>query len=182
MKIVAETDRLVIRHYKEEDFPAFAEMNADADVMKHFPNALSEKESLAMFERLNTRLDETGKSFWAAELKENNDFIGFVGLSEPDFEMDFIPCTEIGWRLRRKYWGKGYATEGAKACLQVGWEEYRLDEILSFAVKRNLPSVHVMKKLGMRYVKNFIHPALKQWPEIEECVLFRITATALSDR
>jgi len=174
MKIVTETDRLIIRHYKEEDFPAFAEMNADIEVMKHFPNPLSKSESRAMFERLNSRLDETGKSFWAVEVKENNDFIGFVGLSEPSYEMDFMPCTEIGWRLRSKYWGKGYATEAAKACLEVGWNEYELNEILSTAVTANLPSIHIMKKLGMTYVKNFIHPSLEQWPEIEECVLYSL--------
>ena len=174
MKIVTETERLIIRHYKEEDFLAFTEMNADEDVMEHFPHTLDDEGSRNLFERLNTRINETGKCFWAVELKENNDFIGFVGLSEPDFEADFIPCTEIGWRLRRKYWGKGYATEGANACLQVGWEEYQLEEILSFAVKSNLPSIHVMKKIGMTYVKNFIHPALKQWPEIEECILYEL--------
>lgn len=175
MKIVTETERLIIRHYKEEDLPAFIEMNADEKVMEHFPNSLSEEESRAMFERLNTRLDETGKSFWAVELKENNDYIGFIGLSEPNFEANFMPCTEIGWRLRSKYWGKGYATEGSKACLQVGWDQFGLGEIVSFAVTGNLPSIHVMRKLGMIYDKNFIHPQLQQWPEIEECVLYRVS-------
>lgn len=174
MKIVTETDRLVIRHYKEEDFLAFAEMNADEEVMEHFPNTLNEKESREMFQKLNARLVETGKCFWAAELKENKDFIGFVGLSEPNFEADFMPCTEIGWRLRKQYWGKGYATEGANACIQIGWDDFGLEEILSFAVTDNLPSIHVMQKIGMEYDKNFIHPKLKQWPEIEECVLYRI--------
>ena len=175
MKIVTETERLIIRHYKEEDFVAFAEMNADEKVMEHFPHTLSENESMAMFERLNNRLDETGKSFWAVELKENNDYIGFIGLSEPNFEADFMPCTEIGWRLRSKYWGKGYATEGAKACLQVGWDQFGLEEILSFAVTGNLPSIHVMRTIGMTYDKNFIHPQLQQWPEIEECVLYKLS-------
>ena len=174
MKIVTETERLIIRHYKDEDFDAFAEMNADESVMEHFSNTLSQEESRAMFERLNTRLEETGKSFWAVELKENNDYIGFIGLSEPNYEADFMPCTEIGWRLRSQYWGKGYATEGAKACLQVGWDRFGLEEILSIAVTRNLPSIHVMGKLGMTYDKNFFHPQLHQWPEIEECVLYRI--------
>ena len=174
MKIVTETERLIIRHYKEEDFSAFAEMNADEKVMEHFPSVLSEKESLAMFEKLNIRLDKTGKCFWAAELKENNDFIGFIGLSEPNFEADFIPCTEIGLRLRSKYWGLGYATEGAKACLEVGWNQFGVEEILSFAVKGNLPSIHVMRKIGMSYDKNFIHPQLHKWPELEECVLYRV--------
>ena len=80
-------------------------MNADEKVMEHSSNTLSENELMAMFERLNTRLDETVKSFWAVEFKENNDYIGFIGLSEPNFEAEFIPCTEIGWRLRSKYWG-----------------------------------------------------------------------------
>jgi len=174
MKIVTETDRLIIRHYKEEDFSAFVEMNADEEVMRHFPSTLDEEGSRNLFDRINTRIEETGKSFWAAELKENNDFIGFIGLSEPNFEADFVPCTEIGWRLRRKYWGKGYATEGAKACLEVGWNRFELEEIVSFAVVENLPSIHVMKKIGMQHLKNFMHPALEQWPEIQECVLYRI--------
>ena len=174
MKIVTETERLIIRHYQEEDYPAFEEMNADEKVMEHFPKCLSKDESKAMFEKLNTRIDETGKCFWAVELKENNDFIGFIGLSEPNFEAAFIPCTEIGWRLRSKYWGKGYATEGAKVCIHVGWDQFGLEEIVSFAVTGNLPSIHVMHKLGMIYDKNFIHPQLHQWPEIEECVLYRL--------
>lgn len=175
MKIVSETERLIIRHYKEEDFVAFAEMNADEKVMAHFPNTLSTEESRAMFERLNTRLDETGKSFWAVELKENNEYIGFIGLSEPNYEADFMPCTEIGWRLRSQYWGKGYATEGARACVEVGWNQFELDEIVSIAVTQNFSSIRIMQKLGMKYDKNFIHPKLAQWPEIEECVLYRLS-------
>jgi len=65
MKIVTETERLIIRHYKEEDFPAFAEMNADEDVMEHFPHTLDDEGSRNLFERLNTRINETGKCFWA---------------------------------------------------------------------------------------------------------------------
>lgn len=174
MKIITETERLIIRHYKEDDFAAFLDMNSNEEVMRYFPKCLDEQGSREFFTKINTRIKESGKCFWAIELKENNEFIGFVGLSEPNFEEEFIPCTEIGWRLRRKYWGRGYATEGAKACLEVGWKYYNLDEILAFAVKENIPSLNVMKKIGMHYVKNFMHPQLNESPEIQECVLYKM--------
>lgn len=173
--IVTTTERLIIRYYRESDFEGFAEMCADPDVMLHFPKTMSKSESRDFFERLRSRLLDIGRTFWALELKESGEFIGFTGLSDPNFEADFIPCVEIGWRLRKRFWNKGYATEAATACLVVGWEQYALDEILSMAVVDNKASIHVMQKIGMQYVKNFMHPALDEYPHLQECVLFKIS-------
>ena len=91
-------------------------------------------------------------------------FVGFVGLSVPRFEAHFTPCVEIGWRLSPEHWGRGYATEAARAALVFGFETLQLDEIVSFTVPENLRSRRVMEKIGMSHspADDFDHPALPE--------------------
>lgn len=96
-----------------------------------------------------TIFKENGFCFYACELKSTSEFIGFVGLSVPKFKAHFTPCVEIGWRIASPHWGKGYATEGALKCLEVGFNEFSLGEIVSIAVKNNYKSHNVMNKIGM---------------------------------
>ncbi|MEL7159148.1 MAG: GNAT family N-acetyltransferase, partial [Bacteroidota bacterium] len=84
----------------------------------------------------------------------------------------FTPCTDIGWRLHPDVWGQGYAPEGARACLEFGFKDIGLDEIVSVAVAQNKPSIRVMEKIGMTYRSEFDHPALAEHPKLERCVVF----------
>src|SRR5438552_3901183 len=105
-------------------------------------------------------------------------FAGFVGLSVPRFESHFTPCVEIGWRLAAPYWGRGYATEGARAALAVGFETLGLGEIVSSTVPANLRSRRVMEKIGMARDPDddFDHPALPEGHRLRRHVLYRIAA------
>ena len=88
-----------------------------------------------------------------------SDFIGFVGLHVPKDHLPCSPCFEIGWRLAKPYWGKGYASEAATAALDYAFTELQLDEVLSFTAVANLPSEAVMKRIGMTNTgNNFMHP------------------------
>ena len=87
-----------------------------------------------------------GWGLWAVEVIDGAPFVGFVGLNVPGFETVFTPCVEIGWRLAREHWGKGYASEAARAALQHGFEDVGLDEILSWTATTNLPSQAVMAR------------------------------------
>src|SRR5690606_14340984 len=102
--------------------------------------------------RFQSKIEEKGWGFWAAVLADSQEFIGFIGLNDVTRDAlpaPFAPAVEIGWRLAFKHWGKGYATEGAKACLQYGFETLRLKEIVSFTAVQNNRSRRVMERIGM---------------------------------
>ncbi|HET9988918.1 MAG TPA: GNAT family N-acetyltransferase [Kofleriaceae bacterium] len=154
-----ETARLVLRDWREEDIPAFAAMCADPEVMRYFPKLLGYDEASAMARRIRANLAREGWGLWAVEVTGGAPFIGFVGLSKPEFRPDENDV-EIGWRLARSAWGHGYATEAARAALAFGFDQLALSEIVSFTVPANVPSQRVMERLGMRRdpSADFEHP------------------------
>ncbi|MDX6282565.1 MAG: hypothetical protein QOH03_3636, partial [Kribbellaceae bacterium] len=141
------TDRLLLRQWKDSDYGPYAALNADPAVMEHFPNALTRAESDAMADRVKAAMAERGFGLWAVEVRETGQFIGFIGLSVPTFDAPFLPGVEIGWRLAKDAWGKGYATEGARASLAYGFGEAGLDEVVSFTATTNKPSQRVMERI-----------------------------------
>ena len=143
-----ETDRLILREWRESDLEEWVAMNASPEVMKYFPKTLTTEQSTEMFQRLQTRIELQGWGLWAVEVKDTDPFIGFIGLSEQNLGLDWMPCTEIGWRLKESAWGKGYATEGAHAALAFGLE--RFETIYSFTSALNEKSRKVMERIGMR--------------------------------
>lgn len=153
-----ETKRLCLRQWKSTDREPFAALNADPRVMACFPKSLTRAESDALAERCETLIQARGWGFWAAELKESQQFIGFVGLYIPAAELPCSPCVEIGWRLAFPYWGRGLATEAAQGALQVGFGVLGLAEIVSFTAVSNARSRAVMERLGMRESGTFEHP------------------------
>lgn len=171
------TERLHLRRWKESDKEPFAALNADPVVMEFFPNTLSREESDAFVQRIEERFEKWGFGPWAVELKETGQFIGYVGLAIPQFEAPFMPAVEIGWRLAKEYWGKGYATEAANACLDVAFNQLGLKEIISFTVPANIPSRKVMERLGMTHnpADDFAHPRLPADHPLSKHVLYRIT-------
>ena len=127
-----ESQRLVFRKWRTSDRELFFDMNSDPDVMAFFPNVLSREESGGFLNNIIFRIDRDGFGFWAVELKETQEFIGFIGINPPSVGLDIEPCIEIGWRLRKDFWGSGYATEGAKRVLKYAFEECNIDEVYSF--------------------------------------------------
>ena len=178
-----ETERLLLRPWKQEDYDPFAALNADPVVMEYFPSTLSRKESDAMADRVCGLIDEKGWGFWAAEEKESGSFIGFIGLNEPGHDLPFNPCVEIGWRLATPFWGKGYATEAANACLAFAFNDLDLDEVVSFTTVRNTRSRAVMERLGfINSGEDFDHPAIEDGHPIKPHVLYRLSKDAWSAR
>jgi RimJ/RimL family protein N-acetyltransferase len=154
-----ETERLKLRQWRSSDREPFAALNADPQVMEFFPTPLDRVASDALFDRCQSGIAERGWGLWAAEIKETSQFIGFVGLNIPTYDLPFAPCVEIGWRLAVPFWGKGLATEAAISALQVGFESIGLTEIVSFTTIKNARSRAVMKRLGMQETDTiFQHP------------------------
>ena len=168
------TDRVRLRRWLATDRGAFAALNADVQVMEHFPSALSRDESDTLAARIEAHFEQHGYGLWAVEIPRVAPFAGFIGLSVPDFDAHFTPCVEIGWRLASEHWNRGYATEGAQAVLAFGFDTLGLDEIVSFTVPGNLPSRRVMEKIGMVHnpADDFDHPSLPE--QHRRHVLYRI--------
>ena len=175
-----ETDRLLLRRWRDADRDAFARMNADPAVMEHFPVRLSPEESDQLIQNIEKHFERHGFGLWAAELRATGEFIGFVGLSVPRFETAFTPCVEIGWRLDAAHWGTGLATEASRAVLRHAFDVLRLDEIVSFTVPENLRSRRVMEKLGMSHDPrdDFDHPNLAEGHPLRRHVLYRLRRQA----
>ena len=170
------TQRLALRSWQDQHRAPFAAMNADPAVMRYFPGLLSTEQSDAGIDVWRQQFLVQGWSNWAVELLETGEFIGFIGLSAPRRVLPFTPCVEIGWRLKRSAWGHGYATEGAKACLQVAFEQLGLEEVVSFTALLNLPSVAVMKKIGLHNAQaDFEHPAVPEGHPLRPHCLYKIT-------
>ena len=123
MEIFIETERLILRHWKEEDRKPFAKINGNPNVMKYFPSTLSTEESSAFVDRINSEFEETGYGLYAVETKDTGKFIGYVGFHRFTFDAPFSPNWEIGWRISDKFWHKGYATEAATACINYAREK-----------------------------------------------------------
>lgn len=175
--ITLETKRLKLRQWQQSDFAEFEKINADSIVMEYYSSTLSTEQSNNMAEYLQKLIAERSWGLWAVEVKNNQQFIGFVGLHEPTHNLPVTPCVEIGWRLNKAYWGKGYATEAAKRCLQFAFEELKLVEVFSFTSVINEQSSAVMARLKMTNMnRNFNHPMLPENHRLSEHVLFNITA------
>ncbi len=172
---MVETQRLLLRDWREKDAEPFRQLNADPEVMRYFLKPLSAAESDAFLDRIRAEIQSAGFGLYAAELKDSGAFIGLLGFHVPTFETDFTPCVEIGWRLAREAWGHGYATEGAAACLAYGFEQLGFDEVYSFTSVPNKPSQRVMQKIGMSFAKTFGHPKVEPSHPLYEHVLYRAT-------
>jgi ribosomal-protein-alanine N-acetyltransferase len=182
------TSRLILRPWRDADLSAFARLNDDPAVMEFMPRRLSRDESDATAARIRTAIDKRGWGFWAVEVKGPGHtaapFIGFVGLSVPSFEAHFTPCVEIGWRLAKEHWGRGYASEAAAASLRFAFESLRLQQIVAFTVPLNKRSMRVMERIGMSrdLAGDFEHPKLPPGHPFRPHVLYRVNRTEWLNR
>ncbi|WBW97813.1 GNAT family N-acetyltransferase [Oceanirhabdus sp. W0125-5] len=171
---IIKTNRLGLRKWNPEDLIPFTEMNSDPKVMEFFTNTLTKEESYAFANRVISHFDSHGFGLYAVDVLSSGEFIGYIGLSIPKFEAYFTPCVEIGWRIAHKYWGKGYAPEGAKACIKYAFETLNISEIVSFTASINKRSIRVMEKIGMDYCGTFKHPKVDINSPLYEHVLYKI--------
>lgn len=172
------TRRLILRRWRKQDREPFAVMNADPEVMEHFPARLTRDESDALIDRLEAGFEERGFGLWALEIAETGQFIGFTGLSVPRFQAHFTPAVEVAWRLCRSSWGHGYASEAARRALGIAFEEVGLREVVSFTPVTNHRSQAVMQRIGMTHdpAGTFDHPSMKEGHPLRRHVLWRIPA------
>lgn len=159
MLLPSPTDRLILRCWQDEDFPAFARMNADSRVMEYFPAPLSLPESAAFFDRIRREFETEGFGLYALERRTDGELLGYTGLHRVTFDGPLYGRVEIGWRLRSDMWGNGYATEAARSCLRYA-SLSKMESIISFTALSNLRSQRVMQRLGMTRLQEFDHPAL----------------------
>ena len=155
-------------------------MNADPEVMEHFPATLTPDESDAAIDRIEAHFEEHGFGLWALQIAETGQFIGFTGLAVPGFEAHFTPAVEIGWRLARPAWGHGYASEAARRALAAAFTTYGLAKVVSFTSVDNIRSQAVMRRIGMTHdpADDFDHPRLPPGHRLQRHVLYRAARPA----
>ena len=175
------TERLQLRRWRDADLEPFAELNADPVVTELLAAPLTRGESDAMVSRIEASFEQRGFGLWAVEVVHTGTFVGYVGLSAPRFDAHFMPAVEIGWRLAQSAWGRGYATEAARAAASDGFDRVGLDEIVSFTSTINIRSRRVMEKLHMTCdpADDFEHPVLPPGHRLSHHVLYRLTSSQL---
>jgi RimJ/RimL family protein N-acetyltransferase len=171
-----ETERLLLRRWRRNDLELLAALNADAEVMEHFPARLSRQESEDLLRRLEGSFEQRGYGCWAVEIPGVAPLIGFVGLGAVRETLHFAPAVEVAWRLARPYWGEGFASEAAVASLQFGFEELGLEEIVAYTAARNTRSRSVMERVGMSYDADadFMHPDIDAADSLAAHVVYRL--------
>lgn len=175
---VIETERLVLRNW--QDYPAdrnvFFRLNSDPQIMRFFPKQRTRDESDALFDKVGTLIESHGYGWAAACRKDTGEPVGFTGVAPVDyFSAAFLPADEIGWRFIPEVWGRGFATEAAAALLEHARTELALKKVVAFAVKTNLPSIAVMRRIGMRERPElaFDHPIVPDsMPALKPHVLY----------
>ncbi len=117
------SDRLGFRDWKQSDVDVFAAINGDTEVMQYFESIMTTAQTQDFVNRMQTEFARCRHCYFAVEILETKELIGCIGLGNKDFEADFTPCVDVGWRIGKQFWGKGYGTEGAKRCLEYGFEQ-----------------------------------------------------------
>ena len=173
---IIETERLILRTWEDKDAEEYYHINQDSKVIEFVLGSLTMQQIKNFMNAMNEQFEKLKFTVFAAEEKYTGKLIGFIGLNQPKWESHFTPCVEIGWRLGSQYWNQGYATEGAKAVLEYGFNRCGLTEIVSFSVPENIRSIHVMEKIGMRrdMSGDFVHPDLSSEHRLSKHILYRL--------
>lgn len=183
MGATIETERLILRPWREADREPYAAMSADPEVMRWLGRGpMSRVESDAQLDRFEAGADPRGLGFLAAERRGDGALLGYIALAPIPFEPAIPQGWEIGWRLARPYWGEGYASEGAAALLAHGFAA-GLAEVLSFTATSNLRSQAVMRRIGLRRRPelDFEHPRLSVGDSLRSHVVCGLRSTERTD-
>lgn len=167
------SERLGFRNWNLSDIDRMHEINSDEKVMEFFPRISTKEETTEFVIRMKKQFEEKGFCYFAVEKIQDKEFIGFTGLSEQTYKSVFTPCVDIGWRIKRSEWYSGFATEGAKKCLDYALNKLKLENVYSVAPKVNTKSGRIMIKIGMEKQFEFEHPLLINDDRLKTCVLYR---------
>jgi RimJ/RimL family protein N-acetyltransferase len=175
-----ETERLILREWRDDDRPRFAAIVADPHVMRYYPAPKTQAEADAWIDRMIAGLADGTGHFLAVERKGDGALLGLTGTADIRFAIPTNPKLEIGWVLGQQYWGQGYAPEGARAALSYAFAVLKAPEVVAFTARLNEPSQAVMKKLGMARdpAADFDHPAVPERNPLKPHVLYRIVNPA----
>jgi ribosomal-protein-alanine N-acetyltransferase len=170
------TEKLRLRDWKDSEYLPFFKMNSNPEVMDYFPALLSQEESNELACEIQRRINENGWGLWAVEEKESEKFVGFVGLNQPTTDLPFNPYIEVGWRLAKEFWERGYATEAGKRALEYAFDILLFKEVVVFTSVTNHRSQAVMQRLGMNNShRNFNHPDVPAHHPLYEHFLYKIS-------
>ena len=168
------TSRLGLRNWRTDDIGPYIAMNMDPEVMRYFPALPTPEQTRQGLARFQSHFDQHGYTYFAVDDLNRNQWIGFVGLLNQDYESPYTPFVDIGWRLQQDSWGQGLATEAAQACLEFARTELKLGEVYSTASWKNQPSLRVMNKIGMSKVGEFVHPRFDAQHELQPMHVYNI--------
>ena len=168
------SERLGFRPWQDDDIDDLHTINSDPQVMRYFPNTLEREQTVAFIDRMKLMYHDHGYCYFAVEELQNKGVIGFIGIAYQDYPAPFTPGVDIGWRLHPDHWGIGYATEGGQRCLEFAFNTIGLDAVWSVAPTANFLSIQVMKRLGLHPAGTFVHPNLKDHPELALCTLYKM--------
>ena len=170
------TDRLQLRLWRDDDLEPYAALNADPRVREFFPSTLTQEESAESMRHIRDHFQRRGFGLWAVDVIGGPAFIGFIGLAVPAFDAPFTPCVELGYRLAFAHWGRGFATEGARAAIAIGFGALGLEEIVAMTAAGNERSRRVMERVGMTRLAadDFDHPNIVSGHPLRRHVLYRL--------
>lgn len=176
-----ETERLVLRPWRDDDRAFFAAIVADPEVMRFYTDTRDRAAADAWIDKMIAGLDAGTSAFLAVERKADGAMMGLIGTARIDMALRGDPPEEIGWLLGRRYWGMGYAPEGARAHIERAWQR-GLPELVAFTASTNTPSQRVMAKLGMVRDADgdFLHPSIDEGHPLRLHVLYRLANPARS--
>lgn len=172
-KYIFTSDRLGFRNWSVIDIDKMHEINSDKKVMEFFPGVPTKEQTTEFVERMKKQFEDKGFCYFAVDKLEDNEFIGFIGLSEQTYAADFTPCVDIGWRIKSNEWNKGFASEGAIKCLEFALNNLQLENIYAIAPEINTKSEHLMTKIGLKKQYEFEHPLLTNNERLRTCILYK---------
>ena len=173
---IIETKRLLLRRWREADREPFADLNGDPQTMVFFPSTLTRDESDALVDRIEARFEAHGYGLWALEVRETGQFIGFTGLAPMPEDVPGAGGTEIGWRLARHAWHRGFATEAALAARDIAFTGAGLTELWSMTAVLNTPSQAVMRRIGMTEATRFAYPRVPDGSPLKPHVVYHLAS------
>ena len=176
MTSIIETPRIRLRGWTDADFEPWSRLFADPIVMEFFPQTYESEESIPQAKRAREEFERNGYGWFIAEVKDRFPFAGIIALRKVPFEAHFTPAYEIGWLFFPQAWGRGYATEAARAALDYAFGTLGWHEVVAITSTLNLRSQRVMQRLGMTHDvrEDFDHPKLPMGHPLQRHVLYRI--------
>ncbi len=173
-----QTERLILRSWRDADREPYAALNADPEVMQHFPTPLTRQESDASIDGHIASIAAHGWGNFAVERRADGALLGHVGVKPTEANLPFGGDPELGWRLARHAWGQGYASEAARAVIAHAFERLRFGRVTAFTAIENLRSQAVMERIGMvrRPDLDFDHPGVPKGHRLERHVVWEAHA------